>query len=94
MEEQLHRIANRKSDVFTKLDLPKQFGKHSNITCAETLKLVPIFDPTKKDHKFAKTWNALVLTGEDPNGLDLSETGYRVALMLTVKGEAIDYITT
>lgn len=36
----------------------------------------------------------LLITGEDENGLDLSETGYKLALTLWLKGEASDYVLT
>ena len=93
IENQLRKIAGKKSDIFHHFRLPKRYGKNSSIKCADTLKMVPQFDPDKAG-KLSATWESLLITGEDKNGLDLSETGYKLALTLRLKGEALDYVLT
>ena len=94
LETQLRKIAERKSDIFHTLRMPKRYGKFSNIKCSQTLRMVPEFDPNKPRDRFSTTWESLLITGEDENGLDLSETGYKLALTLRLKGEASDYVLT
>ena len=39
-------------------------------------------------------WNSLVQAGENPDALDFNEEGYKNALLIKLKGEALDYLMT
>ena len=95
LEKQLYKIAENKSDIYKKLKMPKRYGSNSGgKNLGEQIKHYHEFSPTDPDSRFSAVWNSLVQAGENPDALDFNEEGYKNALLIKLKGEALDYLMT
>lgn len=95
LEIQLYKIAENKSDIYKKLKMPKRYGSNSGgKNLGEQIKHYHEFSPKDPDSRFSAVWNSLVQAGENPDALDLNEEGYKNALLIKLKGEALDYFLT